>query len=112
MGEELNIIVYLPENLLPEDGEVVAAYFPNSQVKMKGNQTHKWSVVIFHKGLSKADRKKLKDSDKRKKSYSFGDEEGNNTVPYEWLGAGGGGDYCGQEAACWFRLPMVEADQD
>lgn len=111
MGEELNIIVYLPENLLPEDGEVVAAYFPNSQAKMKGNQTHKWDVVIFRKGLSKADRKKLKDSDERKKRYSFGDEEGNNTVPYEWSGLGPQ-DHWGQDAACWFYLPPVEADQE
>ena len=111
MGEELSITVYLTKDVLPEDGEVVAAYFPYSQVKMKGDQTHKWRTVTFHKGLSKTDRKKLKDSDEQKKSYRFGDEDGNNTVPYEWSGMGPD-DYFGQEAVCWFYLPPVEADQE
>ena len=68
------------------------------------NQNWDWAIATFCRGLSQAERAKLPNSDIRKRTYSFGDEEGNNLVPYEW-DKFGPGSFFGQEASCWCHLP-------
>lgn len=96
--------IFLPTDKLPNNDEWVLAYFKNRPWVVSNTEQHKWVVVRFQAGLSVQDRKNLKDSDPRKKRYSFGDEDGNNEVPYEWE-AFGPGSFFGQEATCWCYLP-------
>ena len=96
--------IYDTKQELPNDNEYVLAYFPHRPWSSPNTQQHKWVVVQFIKGLSKSDRNLLSDDNPRKRTYSFGDEEGNNLVPYEW-DTFGPGSFFGQEASCWCHLP-------
>lgn len=96
--------IYDTNQQLPNDNEYVLAYFPNRPWTSPNTQQHKWVVVQFRKGLSKLERNLLANDNPRKKTYSFGDEEGNNLVPYKW-DTFGTSSFFGQEASCWCHLP-------
>ena len=63
-----------------------------------------WDVAKLVQGISKEERAALEDSDNRKHTYCFGDEEGNNLVPYSWE-TFGPSQYFGQEVDQWEYLP-------
>lgn len=65
-----------------------------------------WVVVKFVKGISKAERVKLPDSDKRKRTIYGCDEHGNNLKPYEW-DSFGPSSYFGQYVDVWCELPNL-----
>jgi hypothetical protein len=96
--------VFLTKDKLPNNNEYVLAYFKDRPWSSPGTDQHKWVVVQFIRGISLDERSKLLDSDTRKKTYRFGDEWGNNEVPYEW-DTFGPNSFFGQEAVCWCALP-------
>lgn len=98
------MIIYKTSDKLPNPGEYVLAYFPNQPWISNDTLQHKWVVVQFVKGISLVDRAKLSNADPRKTLETFGDECGNNLVPYKWKPFGPDS-FFGQEASCWCYLP-------
>lgn len=60
-------------------------------------------VIWLVKGLAEEDRKSLPDNE-RKRTYMFGDEHGNNEVPYQW-DSFGPDSFFGQTISHWKPLP-------
>ena len=89
---------------LPQDNQTVLIHL--TKTNWGNNPDWYWVTATFRKGLSLADRANLPNSDERKRTYSFGDEYGNNTVPYEWSGHGPC-NYFGQEVDYWCELPKL-----
>jgi hypothetical protein len=89
---------------LPKDNQYVLAHLAkdnwHDSDDPDGNRY--WVVVKFRRGLSQKDRDLLADDDPRKGTYMFGDQEGNNKVPYDTFGASS---YFGQEVDRWEELP-------
>jgi hypothetical protein len=92
--------------ILPKDKQYVLAHLTidnwHDSDDPKGNRY--WVVVKFRRGLSLQERDSLADSDPRKGAYKFGDQEGNNKVPYEW-DTFGSSSFFGQEVDYWEELP-------
>lgn len=92
---------------LPEDNQTVLIHLNNEN--LGNNPDWYWVTATFRRGLSQAERAKLSDSNIRKRTYSFGDEEGNNAVPYKWDGHGYSS-YWGQDVDYWCELPKLNKD--
>jgi len=63
-------------------------------------------VIILVKGISEKERKEMPEC-KRKNVWKFGDEEGNNTVPYEW-DTFGLDSFFGESITHWMEIPDVK----
>lgn len=89
---------------LPENKQIVLIYFPDSALV----ETCHIGVARFVKGLSNQERLKLKEKfDPRCAVWSFGDEGGNNLVPYRWASENGPCSWFGQEVTYWKPLPKL-----
>lgn len=91
------LTIYSVDEKLPEHGQRVFARYDDGQ----------WMYAKFRKGLSKAERAALDDSDPRKKTIFGEDEHGNNLKPYRWENCYGLGRLFGQEVDLWCEPPEV-----
>ena len=103
------IIFHNVKNRLPENGEYVLAYVNRNtwyDVQDKFNNRY-WKVVKFITGISIDQRTYLKNiNNERSSIYKFGDEHGNNLVPYAWKEFGPSS-FFGQEITIWASLPNI-----
>lgn len=89
------------EDELPENNQTVLIYFPYSALI----ETCHIGVARFVKGL--ANKERLDRNDSRSKTWMFGDEGGNNLVPYRWAAENGPCSWFGQEVTYWKPLPKL-----
>lgn len=96
-----------PKKELPEEYRPVIIWIPN----MPWHHSEVGKMVFYDiawliKGITKEERNKMKEC-RRKHEYRFGDEEGNNLVPYEWE-TFGPMKYFGQEVKAWAYFDEAE----
>jgi hypothetical protein len=93
-----------PEQELPPEGMYVLARHNRTNWVAEDQEGCLWVVVCLEKGISKQERESLPNSDKRKRLFKQGDEEGNNLRPYAWH-TFGPSSFFGQEIDAWCHLP-------
>lgn len=86
---------------LPKEGQWVIGVINYNQ---NNYNAPKKDIVCIVKGISDTKRKLLeKQNDERAYHFCFGDEWGNNKVPYKWK-TFGPQTYLGQEIIAWMPL--------
>lgn len=86
------------DDALPKENDYVLIY------TTARNRNGKVEVAYITFGISKSERKKLKESNpERYKTYTSSDEDGNNHKPYIWHS--GPSTYFGQEVLYWMPAP-------
>lgn len=84
------------EDVLPKERIPVLIYKIDNKVE----------IAHIYLGISNSEREELKESDpERYKTYTFGDEHGNNKKPYRFKTSYGPGSFFGQEVLYWMPLP-------
>lgn len=90
---------------LPPEGKYVLVYLNKiNWIDNNDPENVYFEVACLKKGISQKERDALDDSDERKRMFRFGDEDGNNKVPYQWSTFGPMA-FFGQEVECWDYLP-------
>ncbi len=103
---------YVSKGELPRDGQYVLGRVIDRTWEDKddtfGNRF--WVVVKFKIGLTKEERKRLPESEERKKIFRSEDEDGNNTVGFYWKPFGPGS-FFGQEINEWVSLDNLSVEE-
>jgi len=97
----------LVKDKLPEEGKYVFARHNRGTWNDTDDQENVNCVVVkLIKGISQKERNKLDVNSKRYKTYSIGDEWGNNLVPYSWKEFGSD-EFFGQSITHWMKIPPL-----
>ena len=95
---------YIANNDFPADNTYVLIHLTKDNWRDSDDPDGVYyKVAKFVRGLSQEGRSKLLDTDERKRTYVFGDEHDNNSVPYAWQDFGPG-NYFGQEVDKWMYI--------
>ncbi len=95
---------------LPEPNKyVLGVYAETNWIDSDDKKKVNCCVVKLVKGISLEDREKLSDLDGRKRLYQFGDEEGNNKLPYRW-DSFGPLTFNGEDISYWMEIPSLPFD--
>lgn len=99
---------HLTKKELPKENVYVLIYIPN-QPWIDESNTVFYDVAKLEKGISQNERINLNNSNPRKKIICFGDEWGNNLVPYRWK-TFGPVSYFGQEVKAWAYIEEYKGE--
>lgn len=99
---------HLTKKELPKENVYVLIHIPYQPWQAE-TTTVFYDIAKIVKGISEKERKKLNNLDPRKTTYCFGDEYGNNLVPYEWK-TFGPASYFGQEVLAWAYIEEYKGE--